>query len=68
MNWGGGVYELASLPYDAVAMSQEECCKIVRSSVTIKEVKTNVRWRDELRHQPGPGGPITQQEKMGPAS
>ena len=37
---------------DAVAMAQEECCKKVRSGVTVKEVKTNVRWRDELRHQP----------------
>ena len=25
--------------------------------------KQNVRWKDELRHQPGPGGPITQPEK-----
>ena len=49
--------------YDAVAMSQEECCKTVRSSVTVKEVETNVRWRDELRHQPGPGGPISQPGK-----
>ena len=48
---------------DAVAMSQEECCKTVRSSVTVKEVETSVRWRDELRHQPGPGGPISQPGK-----
>ena len=25
--------------------------------------KQNVRWRDELRHQPGPGGPISQPRK-----
>ena len=25
--------------------------------------KQNVRWRDELRHQPGPGGPISQPGK-----
>ena len=39
---------------DAVAMSQEECCKTVRSSVKVRKVITNIRWRDELRHQPGP--------------
>ena len=46
-----------------MAMSQEECCKTVRLSVTVKEVSTNVRWRDEVRHQPGPGGPISQPGK-----
>ena len=25
--------------------------------------KTSVRWRDELRYQPGPGGPIPQPGK-----
>ena len=43
--------------YDAVARAPEECCKKVRSSVTVKEVKTSVRWRDELRHQPRPKDP-----------
>ena len=28
-----------------------------------RRAKQNVRWRDELRHQPGPGGPITQPGK-----
>ena len=52
---------------DARAMSLEECCKTVRSSVRVKEVKTNVRWRDELRHQPGPMDHPTQQER-GPSN
>ena len=48
---------------DAVAMSQDECCKTVRSSVKVRQVKTNIRWRDELRHQPGPRDHQTQQER-----
>ena len=51
-----------------MAMSQEECCKTVRSSVRVKEVKTNIRWRDELRHQPGPMDHQTQQEIGVPAT
>ena len=43
--------------------SLEECCKTVRSSVIVKEVKTNVRWRDELRHQPGPMDHPTQEDR-----
>ena len=39
---------------DAVAMSPEECCKTVRSSVKVRKVITNIRWGDEVRHQPGP--------------
>ena len=37
--------------------------KKVRSSVTVKEVKTSVRWRDELRHQPGPKDPKLSKRK-----
>ena len=48
---------------DAMAMSQEECCKTVRSSVKVRQVKTNIRWRDELRHQPGPRDHQTQLER-----
>ena len=39
---------------DAVAMSQEECCKTARSSVKVRKVITFIRWRDKLRDQPGP--------------
>ena len=37
---------------DAVAMSQEERRKTVRSSVKVRKVITNTRWRDKLRNQP----------------
>ena len=46
-----------------MAMSQEECCNTFRSSVKVRQVKTNIRWRDELRHQPGPGDHQSQQER-----
>ena len=49
-------------------MSLEEWCKTGRSSVIVKEVKTNVRWRDELRHQPGPMDHPTQEEIGVPAT
>ena len=42
-------------------------CKTIRSSVIVKEVKTNVRWRDELRHQPGPMDHPTQEDR-GPSN
>ena len=51
-----------------MAMPLEECCKTVRSSVIVKEVKTNVRCRDELRHQPGPMDHPTQEEIGVPAT
>ena len=49
-------------------MSLEECCKTVRASVIVKEVKTNVRWMDELKHQPGPMDHPTQEEIGVPAT
>ena len=45
-------------------MAQEECCKKCTGHVSrSRRSKRASVWWDELRHQPGPGGPISQPGK-----